>query len=109
MSENINCPSGLSGRIRGMKVGEERFLADCKLAKNGGQVDELLTACWEGTLDAGPYDFGDKVIDRGRVLQGDRFFALLQIRPIGHLTARPDPVVCQNWDGASFRGLEPGP
>ena len=59
MSEIINCPSGLSGRIRGMKVREERILADRKLAKNGGQVDELLGACWEETLDAGPYDFGD--------------------------------------------------
>ena len=42
MSEIITCPSGLSGRIRGMKVREERILADRKLAKNGGQVDELL-------------------------------------------------------------------
>ncbi|MCD6499546.1 MAG: hypothetical protein J7M25_14735 [Deltaproteobacteria bacterium] len=41
MSEIITCPSGLSGRIRGMKVREERVLADRKLAKNGGQVDEV--------------------------------------------------------------------
>ena len=59
MSEIITCPSGLSGRIRGMKVREEHVLADRKLAKNGGQVDELLAACWEETLDPGPYDFGD--------------------------------------------------
>ena len=82
MSEIINCPSGLTGRIRGMKVREERILSDRKLAKSGGQVDELLAACWEETLDAGPYDFGDKVIDWGQVLQGDRFFALLQIRAL---------------------------
>ena len=44
-SEIITGPSGLSGRIRGMKVGEEHVLADRKLAKNGGQVDEL-GACW---------------------------------------------------------------
>jgi hypothetical protein len=48
----------------------------------GGQVDELLAACWEETLDAGPYDFGEKPIDWGVVLQGDRFFALLQIRAL---------------------------
>ena len=53
MSEIINCPSGLTGRIRGMKVGEEAILADRKLAKSGGQVDELLSACSEETLDAG--------------------------------------------------------
>jgi len=28
MSETITCPSGLSGRIRGMKAREERILAD---------------------------------------------------------------------------------
>ena len=63
MSEVITCPSGLSGRIRGMKVREERILTDRKLARTGGQVDHLLTACWEETLDPGPYDFGDKEID----------------------------------------------
>ncbi len=45
MSEIITCPSGLTGRIRGMKVREERILSDRKLAKAGGQVDELLSAC----------------------------------------------------------------
>lgn len=38
MSHVISCPSGLTGRIRGMKVREERVLADRKLAKSGGQV-----------------------------------------------------------------------
>ncbi|MFH1919263.1 MAG: hypothetical protein ABIP48_05155, partial [Planctomycetota bacterium] len=80
MSETITCPSGLSGRIRGMKVREERVLTDRKLAKSGGQVDRLLAACWEETLDPGPYDFGDKDIDWDLVLQGDRFFVLLQLR-----------------------------
>jgi hypothetical protein len=28
MSETISCPSGLSGRIRGVKAREERILAD---------------------------------------------------------------------------------
>ena len=69
MSHVITCPSGLTGRIRGMKVREERVLADRKLAKSGGQVDALLGACWEETLEAGPYDFGDKDIDWGAVLQ----------------------------------------
>lgn len=47
MAGVITCPSGLTGRIRGMKVQEERVLADRKLAKSGGQMDELLSACWE--------------------------------------------------------------
>ena len=63
MSEIITCPSGLKGSIRAMLVREKRILADCKLAKNGGQVDELLGACREEALDPKPHDFGDKVID----------------------------------------------
>ncbi len=84
---DIICPSGLSGRIRGLKVREERILTDRKLAKSGTQVDQLLAACWEETLESGPYDFDGKVIDWGKVLQGDRFYALLAIRS---LTYGPD-------------------
>lgn len=35
MAETITCPSGLTGRIRGMKAREERILADRKLARSG--------------------------------------------------------------------------
>ena len=132
MSEIITCPSGLSGRIRGMKVREERVLADRKLAKNGGQVDELLGACWEETLEAGPYDFGDttafdrrektgrersesegrhseggrKVIDWGQVLQGDRFYALLQIRALTYGPEYAFAVNCQS-EGCRARIVAP--
>ena len=89
MADVITCPSGLSGRIRGMKVREERVLADRRLAKSGGQVDELLVSCWEETLEPGPYIFPEGKVDWGRVLQGDRFFALLMVRV---LTYGPDYV-----------------
>jgi len=96
MSDTITCPSGLQGRIRGMKVREERILADRQLAKSGGQVDQLLAACWEETLDAGPYDFGDKSVDWAKVLQGDRFFALLRIRALTYGPEYAFAVPCQN-------------
>jgi hypothetical protein len=96
MSEMITCPSGLSGRVRGMKVREERILADRKLARRGGQMDELLKACWEETLDPGPYGFGDAAMDWGAVLQGDRFFALLQIRALTYGPAYAFAVACQS-------------
>jgi hypothetical protein len=55
-----------------MKVREERVLADRKLAKGGGQVDELLAACWVETLDPGPCALADGAkLDLGQVLQGD--------------------------------------
>ena len=96
MSHVITCPSGLTDRIRGMKVREERVLADRKLAKSGGQVDALLGACWEETLEPGPYDFGDKDIDWGAVLQGDRFFALLQVRALTYGPTYAFALGCQN-------------
>jgi len=82
MQNNVACPSGLTGSVRGMRVREERVLSDRKLAKAGSQLDELLTSCWEATVEAAPYDFGDKLIDWGSVLQGDRFFTLLNIRAL---------------------------
>ena len=96
MAEIITCPTGLMGRIRGMKVREERILSDRKLAKSGGQVDELLAACWEETVDAGPYDFGEKDIDWGQVLQGDRFYALLRVRALTYGAQYAFAVSCQS-------------
>ena len=61
MSEIITWPSGLSGRIRAMKVREELILTDRKLAKASGQVDELLSACWERRpLTRGPTTAGTR-------------------------------------------------
>ena len=91
----ITCPSGLSGTLRGLKAKEERILADHKLAKTGGQIDQLLGACWEATLDPGPYDF-DKLIDWSKVLQGDRFFALLQLRILSYGPEYAFSVPCEH-------------
>lgn len=54
MSEIIICLSGPSGRIREMKVREERILGDRRQSKAAGRVDDLLAAYWKETLDAGP-------------------------------------------------------
>jgi hypothetical protein len=78
----LHCPSGLEGLVRGMKVREERVLSDRKLAKAGSQLEELLSSCWETTTEVGPYDLRDRPIDWGSILQGDRFFALLNIRAL---------------------------
>lgn len=96
MSSIITCPSGLSGRIRGMKVREERFLADRKLARSGGQMDQILAACWEETVDPGPYNFGDGPVDWSQVLQGDRFYVLLQIRILSYGPEYAFSVGCEN-------------
>lgn len=76
----ILCPSGLAGRIRSLRVREERILADRQLARRGEQIDKLLAACWEETLDDGPYEFGGGAPSWGKVLLGDRLYALIQLR-----------------------------
>lgn len=80
MADTVICPSGLTGIVRGLKVREERILADRKLAKANTQLDELLRACWLETQDPGPYELAESAPDWDKVLQGDRFYALLAIR-----------------------------
>lgn len=96
MSETIECPSGLAGEIRGLKVKEFNILANRRLAKGGGQIDAILSSCWTQTQDPGPYDFGDKTIDWDKVLQGDRFYALLKVRALSLGNTYPFGIVCQN-------------
>jgi len=95
MNHVVTCPSGLSGKIRGMKVREERILADRQLAKSGAQLDALLAACWEDTIDPGPYPLGDGPLNMSQVLQGDRFFALMQIRVATFGSTYAFAVPCQ--------------
>lgn len=52
-----------------MKVRELRVVADAKLAKTGGQIDELVGSCWEETLDPEPYTLGEG----GRVASANAF------------------------------------
>ena len=96
MSEIITCPSGLSGRIREIKFRELRILADRQFAKNNTQLDKILTACWEETLDPGPYDFDGSSVDFSKVLQGDRLFVLLRIRALSYDPEYEFSVPCDN-------------
>ncbi|WP_428262162.1 hypothetical protein [Haliangium sp.] len=80
MTHVIECPSGLRGEIRGLKVKELDYLADRRLAKSGQQLDRILAGCWLETVDAGPYSLGERGLDWDQVLQGDRFYAMLEIR-----------------------------
>jgi len=91
----IVCPSGLSGQIRSLRVREERILADRQLARRGQQIDKLLAACWEETLDTGPYEFGGGSLDWGKVLQGDRFYTLMQVRVATYGADYAFDVTCQ--------------
>ena len=94
MSEIINCPSGLSGRIRGMKVREERVLADRKLATPAhiaGAAQNARTAGRSTSYSApagrrrstpDPTTSERRSSTGARCSRGDRFYALLQIRAL---------------------------
>lgn len=90
------CPSGLGGRIRGLKGKEMKLLSDKRKAKSGNLFDELIEACWLETTTPGPY----RLTDKGRpawidVLAGDRFYVLLMIRCATYPDEPyPFPVTC---------------
>src|SRR5690349_697921 len=94
-SRTIVCPSGLMGTVRGLKVKEERILADRRLAQGGEQMDALLSACWEETIDPGPYTF-ESAPRWADVLQGDRFCTLLRIRALTYGDDYAFRVTCAN-------------
>lgn len=81
MSIEIQCPSGLTGTIRGLKGKEAKHLSDRQAVKSGKFMDKILGSCWESTIDPGPYTLDKNgVLDWSKVLVGDRFFALVRVR-----------------------------
>ena len=80
MSDIITCPSGLTGRIRKMKVSEARSFSERTKGKNADPMGRLINACWEETIDPGPYDPNNNVINWNQVLLGDRLYAFIGIR-----------------------------
>lgn len=75
----VTCPSGLRGVVRSMKVKDEQIFADRKIAQSGKIITRLLSACWQETLDSGPYSFGDKP-NFDDLLSSDRNHLVIQIR-----------------------------
>jgi hypothetical protein len=68
-------------QVRGLKGKEGKLLGDRNAVRQGTILDKLLAACTEKVLDAGPYEVGPEgKLDWNKVLLGDRFYALLQIR-----------------------------
>lgn len=80
METEIECPSGLKGRIRAWKVKDRAIYKDQKVLRSNTLVKELCTRVWLETLDPGPYSFATGKLDWGQVLQGDAFWAFIQSR-----------------------------
>lgn len=97
MSEIITCPSGLTGRIRKMKVSEARSFSTRK-NRSRDPIGQLLKACWEETIDPSPYEINDCSHDWNKVLLGDRLHASIGIRIATHGPDYVFSVNCQEVD-----------
>lgn len=82
MSQIITCPSGLTGAVRKMKVSEARTFSTDKKNTYGDPISRLNKACWEETIDPGPYQLTDSGIDWNKVLFGDRLQGMIGIRSV---------------------------
>lgn len=81
---HVTCPSGLSCRIRGLKVGDQRVLADKRLSKSGEVVDALLRACVLEVTEPGPYRFPASAPRWDEVLVGDRVYLFTRLGVATH-------------------------
>jgi hypothetical protein len=46
MEQEVELPSGMRGRIRALKVKDERVWTDAKIARSGRLIEELCKRCW---------------------------------------------------------------
>ena len=101
---NVECPSGLKGAIRKLKVREENFLADRKKLRSGVAINGVLGGVWEQTENPGPYALEDGADpDWGKVLVGDQLFAVVQMRIKTYGEIFPFRTQCGNANcGATF-------
>ena len=100
----IECPSGLVLEARKLKVRDGQHLASKEALRKGDLSDRILRACWTATQDPGlyaapPYEIGDKPIDWGKILIGDRDVALMQIRIASWGPDYEFRVQCDQCDG----------
>lgn len=75
----VELPSGMKGRVRGLKTKELELLGNQKAMRTGEAMEDILQACWVETIDFGPAYRGGKFTWE-EALQGDRFKALLDAR-----------------------------
>ena len=84
METEVRCPSGMVGKIRAIKVKDEKLFRDAKLIKSGKVIYELCKSVWLELSDSGPYEFHGDRVDWKKLLQGDAFWVFLQARILGY-------------------------
>lgn len=76
----ITLPSGLSGEIREIDIGDENILANPRLVRSGRNLQQIFKDCWLRTDDPGVYAFTDGALDPDQLLQGDSLALLVWLR-----------------------------
>lgn len=114
MSKIVTCPSGLSGEVRGITGKSFELLNNKALHRTGKFTGKLLDACWTSTSDPGPYaPDDDGKLDWDKVLAGDRFYAVMQVRiamygPLYDFSVRCKAKDCKHmfrWEGLNLEEL----
>lgn len=77
-------PTGLSGEIREIDIGDENVLADPRHVRSGQNVHKLFRNCWLSTDDHGIYQFENGKLDPDKLLQGDSLVLLVKLRIESH-------------------------
>jgi hypothetical protein len=95
----VTAPSGLAGEVRSLKIRELKQLADPALARGGRNLD-LMLSMFSAITDPGPYSWavGDKP-QFGRMLLGDRFSLLIDIRCMTWGPEYVFPIRCSDPSG----------
>jgi len=97
--KEIECPSGLKGVVRKLKVSDLDVFADRNLMKRGGAAleAELASRIWQETVERGPYVFdGSRPPWTTDILQGDRFYAIMQARILTRGSDYEFDITCDN-------------
>lgn len=93
-TQEITTPSGLRGRIRGLRGSEIDAFANEDNASLRDITHLILSATWVETLDEGPYDFGGEAIDWNQVLLGDQTYIVIYSRIATHGARYTFPFQC---------------
>jgi hypothetical protein len=82
----MECPSGLTGTVRGLSVADANAIASATRKKDRiALAAKILKACWLSTEDPGPYELDAGAPPRwDTVLQGDVDYVLVMIRVATH-------------------------
>jgi len=81
MSDIIECPSGLSGRIKYLAAEAAGVLGNARELRTGHAADRILNSCWVETTNAGPYILDSQgKLNWDRVLSCDKTYLLVMIR-----------------------------